>query len=374
MSARVTVIGGGPIGVAAALGARERGFDVTLLEAGTIGASLLGWGSTLFFTPLSMNVTSRLRQLVAMPDGDAMLTGPEFVRRVLEPLAATLGDRVKTQHRVRAIGRRGLTRTDYAGHPLRAERPFRIVAATPSGDQIFESEIVIDASGGLATPLPFGAGGLPARGEAEADAIRTLGELDARRDALRGRRLLLVGHGHSAANALGVLAGIDGIQVTWAVRSANRRPCEEIANDPLPERRRVAAAANDLAAAPPPWLTVERRAQVEAVSRDEVLLTGGRRVRADTILAFTGYRPASDYLSELAIEISPVSEGNARLWRAISDITDCLSVPRVSRTDLETGEPHFYFAGSRAYGRGRTFLLQTGLAQLETILEGLPND
>lgn len=376
MSARVTVIGGGPIGIAAALGARERGFDVTLLEAQTIGASLLTWGSTRFFTPLSMNVTPRMRQLVAsaMPGGDPLMTGPEFTQRVLQPLAATLGDRVKTHHRVRAIGRRGLNRTDYAGHPLRAERPFRILASTPDGDATFESEIVIDASGGLTQPMPFGAGGLPARGEAKADAIRTLGELDARRDTLRGRRLLLVGHGASAANALGVLAGIEGVEVTWAVRSANRRPCEEIANDPLPERQRVAVAANDLAAAPPSWLTVERRAQIEAVEGDEVILTGNRRVRAATILAFTGFRPPGDYLSELAIELSPVSEGNARLWRAVSTVTDCLSVPRVSRADLETGEPHFYFAGSRAYGRARTFLLQTGFAQLETILDALPND
>ncbi|HWW62823.1 MAG TPA: hypothetical protein VN181_15725, partial [Thermoanaerobaculia bacterium] len=100
-------------------------------------------------------------------------------------------------------------------------------------------------------------------------------------------------------------------------------------------------------------------------------LTGGRSVDADVIAAFTGYRPDASFLGELAVETSPVTEGGARLHRAISNLTDCLSVPNVKRTDLESGEPGFYFAGSRSYGRSRTFLLQNGFAQLETILDGL---
>lgn len=39
--------------------------------------------------------------------------------------------------------------------------------------------------------------------------------------------------------------------------------------------------------------------------------------------------------------------------------------------DLASGEPNFYLVGSKSYGRGRTFLLQTGYDQLETILDSL---
>ena len=59
------------------------------------------------------------------------------------------------------------------------------------------------------------------------------------------------------------------------------------------------------------------------------------------------------------------------MYRAISNVTDCLSVPRVNPADLESGEPGFYLIGSRAYGRAPTFLLQTGLRQLETLLDAL---
>jgi len=344
---RVVVVGAGPIGVAAALGARKRGFDVTVLEAGEIGASLRRWGATRFFTPLRMNFPGL--------DGDELLTGPEFVERVLVPAASQLD--VRTNTRVVSIARRGMTRTDYAGHPLRGERPFRILT---DGDELLEADVVLDATGSTATPLPYAARG-------RIDAIRTLGELHGRIDELRGRRVLVVGHGHSAANALAVLRDA-GAEITWAVRTAKARPCEEIANDPLPERQRVVAAANALAAE----VRVERRASVESVARNnghvEVALTGGRRAEVDAVVALTGYRPASDYASELALETSPVSEGGARLYHAISKITDCLCVPRLAPEDFATGEPNYWFVGARAYGRSRTFLLQTGFAQLENIL------
>ena len=114
---------------------------------------------------------------------------------------------------------------------------------------------------------------------------------------------------------------------------------------------------------------------VESVARSnghiDVALSGNRRIEVDAVVALTGYRPANDYTSELALEISPVSEGGARLYRAISKITDCLCVPSVAREDFATGEPGYFFVGARAYGRSRTFLLQTGLQQLQTILDSL---
>jgi thioredoxin reductase len=380
---RVLVIGAGPMGIAAAIGAADRGHDVTVLERGEVGASLRTWGPTRFFSPLHMNVSPRMRELLgeAMPDADALLTGPEYADRVLLPLVERepLRGRVRTGHSVTAIGRKGLTRTDYAGHPLRAERPFRVLC---NNDETFEADVILDASGGLAVPRPIGVGGLPARGESRLahPPIRTLGELAAHRDALRGKRTLLLGDGHSAANAISFLAELaqeePSTRVIWAMRAANRRPCDEVMNDPLPERSSVVARANALAEAPPPFLKIERRAMIESVAQNNghvvVALTGGRIVEADYVAAFTGYRPDSGFLSELTVETSPVTEGGGRLYRAISNITDCLSVPAVRPEDLQSGEPGFFFVGSRSYGRSNGFLLKTGLLQLETILSCIP--
>jgi len=251
-----------------------------------------------------------------------------------------------------------MTRSDYAGHPIRGERGFRVLADTPSGEAVFEADAVIDASGTYGQPIPLGA-----KGE-RAAAGRLYRHLD-RLEELNGKTVLLVGHGHSAANALVALNG--KAEVIWAVRSLNRKPCVEVASDPLPERRAVVAEANRLAV----QLRVERRATVEAIDGQDVLLSGGRSVRVDAILGLTGYRPDLTFLSELAIGIDPATEGAAGLARALAKVTDCLSLPAVSPEDLDSGEPGFFLAGAKSYGRARTFLLQSGYAQLETILDRL---
>jgi thioredoxin reductase len=381
---RVVVVGAGPVGLVAALGAIERGHEVTVLEAGEVGENLRRWGATRAFTPLGMNLPERvLKMLPGAPPVDALLTGPQLVERVLQPLASTaaLAGRVRTHTRVVAIGRARMTRGELGGHPLRFERPFKILNEGSKGEQLIEADRVLDASGIHGQPVWMGAGGLPASGERAVSAriVRDLGQLAARSVHLVGRRILLVGHGHSAANALGVLDELarsyPGTHITWAVRAANARPCQEVADDPLPERRAVAARANEMAQKPPPYLTVERRAHVEAVSEQgeqlAVELSGGRRVLVDEIVSLTGYRPDLSIVSELAIEVSPATEGAARLARAVSNVTDCLSVPVVSAADLQSGEPGFWMIGHKSYGRARTFLLSTGYAQLETILDNL---
>jgi thioredoxin reductase len=383
---RLAVIGAGPIGLAAALGGIARKWDVTVLEVDEVGSSIRRWGPTRFFSPLTMNVSPVMAEALRgnLPPEDALLTGPEFVDRVLGPLAASeaLSGRILTGHRVLAVGRAELTRCDYAGHPIRSERPFRLLVKTPRGEEIVEAEAVIDASGVYGLPLAVGNGGVPAPGELAAAGrlIRTLGEFHQRLECFRGRHVLLVGHGHSAANAIVELARRaeegHGAQAVWAIRSLNRRPCIEVASDPLPERQRVVSEANRLAAAPPAWLRIERRAGVESITEEEggrlrVRLSGDRVIQVDEIIGLTGYRPDLSILSELALSIDPATEGAAHLARALSNVTDCLSVPSVRGLDLESGEPGFYLAGAKSYGRTRSFLLKNGYAQLDTILARL---
>lgn len=355
---------------------------MTVFEGEDVGHALTRWGDARFFSPLGMNIPPGFRELLGgrLPPDDALLTGKEMVERVLKPVAQSplLADRIRVRHRVCAIGRAGMTRGDYPGHPLRAERPFHLLVETPEGERRFEADVVLDASGVTGRPNSLGSGGIPAAGErALADRlVRDLGSLDDRVGSLGGRHTLLVGHGHSAATAVLRLARLaarePATRVTWAVRAANRRPVLEVVADPLPERERIASAANDLAADPPPFLTVLRKASVESLeTRDRsirVRFSSGREGEFDSVVALTGFRPDLSFVSELALEISPATEGSALLSSALANVTDCLSVPAVSPDDLRSGEPGFYFLGAKSYGRSRTFLLRSGLAHLEAIL------
>jgi thioredoxin reductase len=384
MGRRMIVIGAGPMGLEAALLGHEAGFEVIVLEKGRVGDSLLRWGSTRFFSPFGMNLSARARRVLGSdaPSDGALLTGEEHARRVLLPLSARppLAGRIEIGHRVLSIGRARMTRTDMPGHPLRAERPFRVVAENEREEVFFEAEAVLDASGVYDHPLRLGAGGLPARGERKLEQriIRHLGALEEALPSFSGKRVLLAGHGHSAANAIALLdkaARTKRFEICWAVRSANTRPCVEIASDPLPERREVVARANGLAQEPPSHLRVERRAHVESLEEtpDGILVrfTGERTGRFDAVVALTGYRPDLSIASELALEISPVSEGAAGIQRALANVTDCLTTPTLGAKDLSSGEPGFHLIGVKSYGRMPTFLLQNGLAQLESAMKAL---
>jgi len=380
---RLVIVGAGPIGLEAALLGVARGFEVTVLEAGTVGAGMRRWGATRTFSPFAMNLSLRARALLgaAAPSDEALLTGPELVATCLLPIARSLGARVRENTRVVAIGRARMSRAELAGHPVRGERAFRILVEGERGEEFLEADRVLDASGVYGQPVPFGSGA-PAIGErALAKDARVLRDLGAFHEALASRafaerRVLLVGHGHSAAHAIGLLVDASSAaHIVWVARSSNTRPVTETADDPLPERARVVQRANELASVPPARLTIERRASVEIVrpsgSELQVHLSHGRHHIVDFIVALTGYRPDHSFVEELAVEISPTTEGAARLHRAIANVTDCLNVPEVGADDLASGEPGFHFIGSKSYGRARTFLLSTGIKQLETIFDAL---
>ncbi len=381
---RLAVIGAGPIGLEAALYGVEKGFEVTVFEAGEVGQWLRNWGPTRFFTPLSMNLSARARAALgeATPEEGALLTGPEMAEKVLQPLSQSvpLAGKVRTQHKVLAVGRSKMNLSDRPRHPLRHERSFRLLVEGPEQQRFYvTADRVLDASG-LCKALPVGGGGLPALGEEKASPriLDSLGEIYQARGLLRNQRILLVGTGHSAANAMVWLHALaleaPKTRVHWATRTIKKLPLVQIAQDPLPERVQIVNQANEWAAKPPEYLTMLRKTQVEHIETTaaglKVTLDKGEPLEVDYILGLAGRRPDHALSRELGIELSPVSEGSRGIERALSSITDCLSVPKLKPEDLASGEPGFALLGSKSYGRLSTFLLQSGREQLETVIDG----
>jgi thioredoxin reductase len=212
----IAVIGGGPVGLAAAAHLVARNLAVKVYEAGPlIGANMRDWRHVRVFTPWRYCVdpaatTLLERQGWRLPPADLFPTGGEIVANYLEPLAATpeLAGVIETSARVTAISRLGLDKVVSRG---REERPFCLSVGTADGSRRDLAWAVIDASGTWASPNPLGASGLPADGEAEfVDRIAYgIPDVVGRDRALyAGRMTLVVGAGHSAANALLDLAGL----------------------------------------------------------------------------------------------------------------------------------------------------------------------
>jgi thioredoxin reductase len=382
---RAVIIGAGPMGFETALRALDRGFDVTMLEAGRVGENIRRWQHVRFFSPFGMNISPRVRQALLgnLPSDDAILTGGEFVEAVLQPLSRLpeLEGKILLGRRVVSIARNGLGKMGLPNHPLRTERSLRILAEDVEGrEQIFEADLVFDASGVYGQPNWAGSAGIPAPGERHLGSriVRHLRDFDGSEfQRYVGKKILLIGHGHSAAHAALALNDIikrePSTQVIWAVRTDRAKPVLEVPDDPLPERDKVAQAANAIAQNPSNVRIIRRatlEALVEARNSVKVKLKVWRNfeeAEVEEIIALTGYRPNLEMLRELTAEFSGVSEGVAGLYRALTNITDCLAKIEINPKDLQTGEPNFFSVGIKSYGRNPGFLLKSGVEQLEAI-------
>src|SRR5262245_56600297 len=89
----LAVLGAGPVGLEAAVLARELGCEVHVFERGEVGAHVLAWGHLRMFTPRRMNVGPASARLLAVhgwktPSPDECPTGQELAERLLQPLAS----------------------------------------------------------------------------------------------------------------------------------------------------------------------------------------------------------------------------------------------------------------------------------------------
>jgi thioredoxin reductase len=392
--AGLLVIGAGPVGLEAALAAVDGGFDVRVVERATPGAHPRTWGHVRMFTPWRMNVGPRsaahLRQVGwNMPDAEAYPSGAEFARDYLDALGELpeLRGRLLRGQEIIGIGRAGTLKGDYLADPARAEHPFRLLARDACGvESILEAVSVIDATGVYATPNVAGDGGIPARGErrwASHITYRLPDVLGEDRVRYAGRTTLLVGAGTSAATTATALAHLaeeaPRTRVYWVTRKPARALFESVADDPLPARAALYAAAHRLVRGGSSAL-VHKEGCIDAIDRVEgrfevtlSLAAGPREVEADEIVVHTGFGPDNALYRELQVHECYASRGPMGLAAALlgAGATDCLTTPAFGADVLANPEPNFFIIGHKSYGRSPHFLLETGFAQAEDVIAAL---
>lgn len=389
----VAVIGAGPVGLAAAAHLVARGMKPLVLEKGaSAGAALLQWGHVRVFSPWRYNLDAVARALLAetgwkSPDEDALPTGAEIVRDYLAPLAALPGiaPHLRLGATVTGITRQGL---DKMSNSARERAPFALRYVDAEGEHRVLARAVIDASGTWSRPNPIGADGLPVAGERGAAERIDYGIPDvagARRGAFAGRRVLVIGGGHSAINVALALMDLQetapDTQVFWALRG-NRldKLLGGGLNDQLPERGALGLAAKRAIDAGRLTMLAPFAAERIETRPDGLLVQaalGGKpfELAVDRIVVATGFRPDLTFLGELRVALDPAVEAPPALAPLIDpNLHSCGTVPPHGIEELAHPEPGFVIVGSKSYGRAPTFLMATGYEQVRSVVAELAGD
>ncbi len=387
----IAVLGAGPVGLAAAAHLSERDMPFVVFEAGDfVAASVRQWAHVRLFSPWRTDIDRAAQRLLkaegwTSPDPEAHPTGGQLVDGYLAPLARldSIKPHILLGHRVIGVTRQGV---DKLRDDDRAHRPFIVTTRHRGGVSRAAVRAVIDATGTWLAPNPIGAEGISATGEDQADQWIRYGipdVLDAHRDRYAGKRVAVVGAGHSAKHVVRELAQLaeDAVNttVTWIVRRGeNDNVYGNEADSRLPERGRLGADAHRLVDSG--RVHLENGFRVERVETGEsgiVLASPDGRVAGpfDEIIAATGFRPDFSFLREVRLDLDPWVESTRALAPLIDpNVHSCGSVPPHGAAELAHPEEGFYAVGAKSYGRAPNLLLATGYEQVRSVVAELAGD
>ncbi len=400
----VVIVGAGPIGLETAVQASEAGFKVTLYEKREVAHNLRLWGHVRLFTPFGMNVSPQGIQLLAesnaaLPSSDALLTGREFVKVYLEPLANALRKRITIHDNcsIRAISRGDLLKGEAIGCRESQHSKFRLLVEQNGRESVDTADLVFDCTGVYPNQNWLGTGGIPCPGERSVQDRIEYSLPDLNGDAAkkyRGTSVLVVGSGYSAATTICELASIanqsPGTIIHWATRRCDPQgPISRVKHDPLPERDELARQANRLATGQGRAIRWHRGYVVEhlqlhqdgthivatlrSLEKPDSQSIRTEQIEVGQIVAQVGYRPDRSLHDELQIHECYATSGPIKLAAFLlgQQGTDCLSVPACEADTFRNPEPGYYILGSKSYGRNTQFLMQTGYEHVAKVFREL---
>jgi hypothetical protein len=389
----LAIIGGGPVGLAAAAHALGRGLTPVVLEAGDrVGYAVRQWSHVRMFSPWSYNVDKAAEALLRekgwnRPDPERYPTGGELVAQYLEPLATRtrLSQHVQTSARVVSVTRVGFDKVKTVG---RENTPFEIRYLNGKGPSTLRADAVIDASGTWDTPNPAGVNGVEAVGEAANArhiAYAMPDVLGARRSRYAKKVIAVLGAGHSAVGTILDLAQLKrdepATEIIWMLRGDTpEKSFGGGANDKLAARGELGKVFARLMQGGGVHVEASfRLTHITATACKLRLGAGsaccGRHVEADELIVATGFRPDFSFLREVRTALDPALECPPSLAPLIDpNLHSCGTVRPHGARELAQPEPGFYFAGMKSYGRAPTFLMMTGYEQVRSIVADIAGD
>jgi Pyridine nucleotide-disulphide oxidoreductase len=390
----VAVLGAGPVGLAAAAKLMERNLPFFILEAGeSVGANLLDYGHVRLFSPWQYNIDHTMAKLLESagwktPAPSELPLAGEVVENVLQPFARlpAVGQSLQLGAKVTSVSREGYDKVKSAGREAAA---FVIRAVRDGKPFELRARAVIDSTGTWNRPNPLGANGLLAIGESEAAAQIFYGipnVLGTHRARYEGKKILVVGAGHSAANALLALAELakqsPSTKLMWSVRSPVLTRVFGAQTDALPARGQLGASLRKLRGTGALQFVAGLRINDLRREAGKLMVAGlnpaGRPVvldGIDEIICATGQRPDLALTSELRVKLDSWLESTEALGPLIDpNVHSCGTVRPHGHRELAHPELGFYTVGVKSYGRAPTFLMTTGFEQVRSVVAAIAGD
>jgi thioredoxin reductase len=261
------VVGSGPAGLSAALRARERGLSCVVLEQSELAASIRAFprGKIVHDAPIELPVE-----------------GPLWFRESSREELVAHWTRIVRTHRIDVRVRHRVTGIDAAGPEL------VVSADTPAGSRAFHASRVLLATGRRGTPRQLDADITPA---ARGLVMSALSDAT----AWAGRRVLVIGLGDTAMEAIVALARQPGTTVTVSYRGSTFARGSSKNIDAV---RRLSEAGR---------IRIVLGTTVSRVDVGEVTLrgpTGMARVKADAVLALLGGEPSRALLAAAGVRLT----------------------------------------------------------------------
>jgi thioredoxin reductase len=390
----VAIIGGGPVGLAAAAHLLKRNLPFILFEKGSsVGKNILDWGHINVFSPWKYNIDKAAEELLLQedwksPDKNSVHSGKQFYDLYLAPLTKhrSISPFIHVNSEVIAIGRRNMDRMKTKD---REQQPFMLQVRQGGIIKNYMARAVIDASGTWQYGNPVGSGGIFAAGELENSSRifygipDVLGKLKHR---YKNKTVLVVGGGHSAINTILELdklkTDFPGTMIHWMLR---KHRIQEVYGgqeaDALPARGALGIKIEQLVtkgrvSVYTPFYVHEIRSDnglmdlVGTQYNDKKALMG-----IEEVVSNTGSRPDFSFLRELRVSVDETVESVPALADLIDpNMHSCGTVRAHGEAELRQPEKDFYIVGMKSYGRAPTFLMATGYEQVRSIVAALAGD
>jgi len=389
----VAIIGGGPVGLAAAAHLVKKEESFILFEAGnTVGSSILEWGHVRMFSPWQYNIDKVAKELLVEsgwtpPNKELLPTGRELVEEYLLPLSnlPEIKEHIIFNSKVVGVAKKGIDKLKTA---KRDNVPFQLYVEVDGNTKVYEAKAVIDSSGTWKNPNPMLSNGIWTNAErALKDRIHygipNVRELENR---YKNKTIMVIGSGHSAINALLDLAELkekyQNTAIHWVLRKKHVREAyggQE--NDGLQARGELGIKIQRLVESE--QINVVTPFYISGVkeSNGKISLTGDLDGKdseisgIDEIVVSAGFRPNVTYLSEIRLNVDSAVESVEALAALIDpNIHSCGTVRPHGEEELRQSEKNFYIVGIKSYGRAPTFLLATGYEQVRSVVAYLTGD